>query len=199
MILVVTVLSGESGVAMSIRVEVERNISELGEIVDAAEKKYRQSLETEDDYAALELLEAAVDLVPDFGDAWHALGVRYMGLHLVDKAEKCFVESWRHHVCVDTFLCLAEISLKKERYSWARMFYGYVLRVEPANLRALLGQVDVFRSEEKLLKALCGYEDVLELIRLKDQDADIGDWLAKRGSGLNLCLVDEYCNYRDIE
>ena len=66
-------------------------------------------------------------------------------------------------------------------------------------MSALLGQAVVYRVEEKILRAHQIYCDVSELLLLKEKGNDIGEWLNKRRPEVNLCLVNEYCDYRDIE
>jgi tetratricopeptide (TPR) repeat protein len=177
---------------MDIREEISKELADLGEILDAAELKYRHGVETGDDVAALRLLEEAVDLVPDYAEAWQALGERYYALCLVGKAEQCFLKAAKFHGSIEAILRLAEISSGKEHYRIASNFYEAVLNRDPYNLRALLGLAKNHRNMENYLAASKAYNSTLELLELKETGGDLKAWRKRCMIESCSCNLDDY-------
>ena len=149
---------------MNIRRIVEEELDDAREIVEEAKKRYMQGLKSSG-LEAIPCFEAAIDLVPDYVDAWNKLGESYCKLSLYGKAESCYNKAQKidpHNV--ETLLGLATVYHRREMYRSAITEYEYALAEEPENLRAWFGLAAVHKDTQCYVQAVTCWEKILEIL-----------------------------------
>ena len=169
-------ISVGSGALTGLKETVTKEISELKEIIEAAEEKYNEGLLAADDLAAIKLFEEALDIAPDLGEAWMGMGERYMALNLLHKAMTCFLKAGSLTGGVEPMIRIAEIWAKMDKYKLSSTSYKIVLRRDPTNLRALLGLAGSYKGEEKYVNSHRIYNSAYELIELLENGEDLKEW-----------------------
>ena len=99
----------------SLREIVLEELADAREIVGEARKLYMKGLKNPV-LEAIPCFEAAVDLVPDYIDAWNKLGEVYCKLSLYVKAESCYNKAQKiDHHNVETLLDLVAVYHRSAR------------------------------------------------------------------------------------
>ena len=149
----------------SLREIVLEELADAREIVDEARKLYMQGLKNPV-LEAIPCFEAAVDLVPDYIDAWNKLGEVYCKLSLYVKAESCYnkVQKIDYHN-VEAFLGLAAVYHRREMYRSAVNEYEYALAEEPDNILALFGLAAVYKDTQCYCQAMACWEKILDTFK----------------------------------
>ena len=144
---------------------VQEELSDAKEIVEAAEKKFEQGVNAYDDLEAISFFEEAVDLVPDYVDAWIKMGEVYCRLSLLSKAESCYNKAKKVNSSnVETLLGLATVYHRKEIYRSAIYEYEYALDKDPENLGAWFGLAAVYKDTQCYVQAIACWEKILEIM-----------------------------------
>ena len=153
---------------MEIRRSVEEQLTEIQEILAVAESKYKQGL-NEPDLEAIDYFKEAVDMVPDYDQAWNAMGLSYKRLSLFDKAIDCFKKATDNDQGkIEAYINLAETYVQKGDYMTSLYTYSLALADDPLNIRAMLGTATIFKSTERYTAAAQCYEKILDALNITD-------------------------------
>ena len=144
---------------------VQEELSDAKEIVEAAKNKFEQGVNALDDLEAISFFEEAVDLVPDYVDAWNKLGEVYCKLSLLSKAESCYNKALKiNYHNVEAILGQANVYHRLEIYKCAIYEYERALDLEPENLRTWFGLAAVYKDTQCYIQAITCWEKILLIL-----------------------------------
>ncbi len=110
-------------------------------------------------------LEEAVDLVPDYLEAWIKLSEHYSGLSLLDKAVSCCRKA--HEIDSGNVLVCLRMGDLCHRLEWFEKSISYYERVsikEPGNYLAWFGLASVYKDTQRYMQANICWKKIIEII-----------------------------------